>query len=91
MAARERCCCDREHVTPREVDVIALIATGYSNGRIARLLGLSRHTVASHVTTAMQRVGAANRAELVARCYVTNLLTGGVWPPAPSGRRCIGA
>jgi DNA-binding CsgD family transcriptional regulator len=77
MAVDDNCCCDQEHMTRRELDVIALVAVGYSNAQIAWRIGLSRHTVATHVTTAMRRVGARNRAELVARCYAIDFLVVG--------------
>lgn len=83
------CCCQDEHLTTRELNMIAHVAAGLSNSQIGRCLGLSPHTVASHVATAMRRLGAANRAELVARAYVSDLLDATAWPPTPTGRRCV--
>jgi DNA-binding CsgD family transcriptional regulator len=90
MLTEDRCCCADDHVTGRELRVIELVATGYTNAQIARHIGLSQHTVASQVTAAMRRIGAGNRAELVARSYAVSLLTAGTWPPVASGRRCLG-
>jgi DNA-binding CsgD family transcriptional regulator len=83
------CCCREEHLTAREVEVIALIAAGLSNEQIGQRLRLSSHTVAAYVVSAMRRLDAMNRAELVARCYVAGVLDQDIWPPALSGHRCI--
>ncbi|MFE0590109.1 response regulator transcription factor [Micromonospora echinospora] len=83
------CCCHRDHLTPRELDVVELVALGMSNERIAERLCLSPHTVATHISTAMRRVGAVNRVALVSRCYMLRLLTADSWPPVTSGRRCV--
>lgn len=83
------CCCSRDHLTPREVEVTVLLAGGLSNFQIARRMTLSGHTVSTYVIDAMHRLGARNRTELVARCYANGLLEAGSWPPEATGRRCI--
>jgi DNA-binding CsgD family transcriptional regulator len=85
----ECCCCLWEHLTKREVQIAALVASGMSNEQVGRRLNLSAHTVSSHVEAAMHRLGAANRTELVARCYVEGLLDASTWPPSATGRRCV--
>jgi DNA-binding NarL/FixJ family response regulator len=56
-----------EQLTAREHEIVRLIATGASNPDIASQLFLSRKTVERHVSNALKKVGARNRAELAAR------------------------
>ena len=55
-----------EHLTPREREVLELVAEGMSNRAIAERLGNSEHTVKFHVSSLLGKLGAATRAELVA-------------------------
>ena len=55
-----------EHLTPREREVLELVAEGISNRAIAERLGNSEHTVKFHVSSLLGKLGAATRAELVA-------------------------
>ncbi|WP_185968382.1 response regulator transcription factor [Paracoccus sp. M683] len=50
-------------LTPRQHDVLRLVADGQSNKRIAAVLGLSIHTVKLHLHNANLRLGARNRTE----------------------------
>ena len=54
-------------LTPREREVLALMATGATNARIAAQLVVSEHTVKAHVEHILGKLRAANRAEAVAR------------------------
>jgi DNA-binding NarL/FixJ family response regulator len=56
-----------KQLTEREQEIVRLIATGASNPEIAQQLFLSRKTVERHVSNALRKVGARNRAELAAR------------------------
>jgi DNA-binding NarL/FixJ family response regulator len=53
-------------LTPREVEVLRMIAEGLPNKTIAWRLGISEHTVKYHVTSILNRLGASSRAEAVA-------------------------
>jgi PAS domain S-box-containing protein len=53
-------------LTPRELEVLRLVALGRSTPQIASDLGLSPATVRSHVRNAMVKTGAHTRAQLVA-------------------------
>jgi DNA-binding CsgD family transcriptional regulator/tetratricopeptide (TPR) repeat protein len=53
-------------LTPREADVLALVAEGRSNKDIAGRLYLSARTVEKHVERLMLKTGSANRAQLAA-------------------------
>ena len=52
-------------LTPREREVLALIADGLPNKAIARQLGISEHTAKFHVGSVLGKLGAASRAEAV--------------------------
>lgn len=54
-------------ITPRQQEVLQLLAAGRSNKEIAIALGLSPATIKTHVAQAMALIGAANRAEAAAR------------------------
>jgi DNA-binding NarL/FixJ family response regulator len=53
----------RERLTPREQQVLALIAGGRSNKRIALELGISEKTVKAHVGRVLEKLGVADRTQ----------------------------
>ncbi len=54
-----------EPLTPREIEVLQLLAQGLANKEIAARLGISEHTVKFHISSIYSKLGAANRAEAV--------------------------
>jgi DNA-binding CsgD family transcriptional regulator len=56
-----------EHLSARECAVLALIAKGQSNKRVAQTLRIAPETVKSHVKRAFLKLGSKTRAEAVAR------------------------
>ena len=54
-------------LTAREVDVLTLLARGYSNQRIAGCLFLSSRTIENHIAAILPKLGATTRAEAAAR------------------------
>jgi LuxR family transcriptional regulator, maltose regulon positive regulatory protein len=56
-----------EQLTDRELEILALLATGQSNQRIARRLFISLDTVKKHVSHVLGKLGAGNRTEAVVR------------------------
>jgi DNA-binding CsgD family transcriptional regulator len=57
---------DEAVLTPREREVLALLAAGASNKEIARALSVSVHTAKFHVASLTEKLGASGRAEAVA-------------------------
>ncbi len=60
-------------LTDREREIVALVATGMSNGEIAEHLTLSPLTVKTHANHAMTKLGARDRAQLVVLAYQAGL------------------
>jgi DNA-binding CsgD family transcriptional regulator len=58
---------DPAMLTPREQDVLALLAEGASNKVIARSLGISVHTAKFHVRSLIDKFDAIGRTDAVAR------------------------
>ncbi len=54
-----------DQLTPREQEVMSLVATGTSNKDIARRLKISHRTVETHRARVMRKMGAANLLDLV--------------------------
>jgi len=61
-------------LTPREREVLDLLAAGASNKAIAHALGLSFHTVKAHVAVVLEKLGARSRADAVARAVRAGLV-----------------
>ncbi|KRF15546.1 LuxR family transcriptional regulator [Nocardioides sp. Soil797] len=64
-------------LTPREREMVALVATGLSNEEIAEHMFLSPFTVRAHVQRSMTKLHARDRAQLVVIAYQTGLARGG--------------
>ena len=63
-----------ETLTPRELEVLELLASGLSNKEIADRLGVSFHTVKFHVNAILGKLGASSRTEVVALAARAGLL-----------------
>ncbi|MGI5405371.1 response regulator [Streptomyces chartreusis] len=64
-------------LTDREREVMALVAGGLSNEEIGRALLMSPLTAKTHVSRAMTKLGARDRAQLVVLAYETGLVRAG--------------
>ncbi len=65
----------REALTPRETEVLNLIARGFPNKAIALELGISEHTVKFHVGSILGKLHAASRSEAVAIAISHGMVT----------------
>ena len=54
-----------EELTPREVEVLRLLADGLGNKEVALRLGISDHTVKFHISSILAKLGAGSRTEAV--------------------------
>ncbi|HEX6026698.1 MAG TPA: response regulator transcription factor [Solirubrobacter sp.] len=63
-----------EQLTDREREVVGLVALGLSNEEIAETLVISPATAKTHVSRAMVKVGARDRAQLVVLAYQSGLV-----------------
>jgi len=52
-------------LTPRETEILRMIADGLGNKQIASRLKISGHTVKFHISAILAKLGASNRAEAV--------------------------
>ncbi len=61
-------------LTPREREILALVATGRSNGEIGKQLFISTKTVSVHVSNVMAKLGAGSRTEAAALARRSGLI-----------------
>jgi DNA-binding NarL/FixJ family response regulator len=61
-------------LTPRELQVLRLLAEGASNKSIARRLGITPHTAKFHVASIVAKLGATGRTDAVAKAMRLGLL-----------------
>src|SRR5215831_19200263 len=78
-AVQQRLLSAGEELTPREAEVLRLIADGRSNREIARALFVSEATVKTHVNRIFAKTGSRDRAQAIRYAY-----THGYAEPAPS-------
>ena len=64
----------RQRLTPREREVLRLIAAGKSNKEIGAALRISERTAKFHVTAIFNKLGAENRAQAVAVAIERHLI-----------------
>jgi DNA-binding NarL/FixJ family response regulator len=66
--------CSASGLTPREVEVLGLLREGFTNADIARLLGITTHTVKVHVAGVLTKLDVSDRTEAVAKAFDLGLL-----------------
>jgi DNA-binding NarL/FixJ family response regulator len=67
-----------DELTEREREIVALVGTGLSNHEIAERLVISPATARTHVSRAMLKLGARDRAQLVVFAYESGLVARGL-------------
>jgi PAS domain S-box-containing protein len=65
-----------EPLSPREIEIVRLVALGMTGREIAGELQIAHHTVRTHVRNAMLKTGARSRAHLVAKALADGLILG---------------
>jgi len=71
---------DLAALTPRELEVLELLATGLSNAELAAAFQLSEATVKTHVARILSKLNLRDRAQAVVVAYETGLVTPGSGP-----------
>jgi DNA-binding CsgD family transcriptional regulator len=64
-------------LSPREIEVLSLLASGKSNREISVALVISEHTVARHVQNIFAKIGASSRTGAAAFAFEHNLVSPG--------------
>ena len=54
-----------EELTPREIEVLRMMAEGFANKEIALRLSISDHTVKFHISSILGKLGVSSRTEAV--------------------------
>ena len=67
--------CESVSLSQRECEIITLIAEGFTNTKIAKLLFLSPHTISTHRKNIMLKLGVKNTAGIVMYAVKTNLIS----------------
>lgn len=60
-------------LTPREIDVARLVATGLADKEIGRALGISGITARNHLRAIREKLGLANRTQIAVYAIKTGL------------------
>ena len=63
-------------LSPREVEILRLVARGLSNREVGRALSISEHTAANHIRSILRKTGCANRTEAAAYAHANGLIAG---------------
>lgn len=71
-------------LTARERGVLILLALGRSNADVAQQLSISPHTVKTHLSNLMGKLGVSEKAQAVIAAYQNGLVQASPPPPSPS-------
>ena len=59
-------------LTKRELEILQLVAEGYSNSQLARMLWVTEQTVKFHLSNIYRKLGVANRTEASRQAHLHN-------------------
>ncbi len=62
-------------LSPREVQILGLVAQGLSNRQVGAALSISEHTAANHMRSILRKTGCANRTEAASYAHRHGLAT----------------
>ena len=62
-------------LSPREVQILGLVAQGLSNRQVGATLSISEHTAANHMRSILRKTGCANRTEAASYAHRHGLAT----------------
>lgn len=74
MLSRKPVFWDKESVTPRELEVVALVADGLSAKEIATNLGIAQRTVERHIENVREKMMSRNSAHMAAEAVRSGLV-----------------
>lgn len=66
--------CPSQSLSPREIDVLTLLAMGYNRAQVAESLSISEHTLRVYLETARHKLDATNTTHAVARALTAGFL-----------------
>ena len=76
----------RESLTPREVEVLRLLALGHTNRRISEQLSFSLSTIKNHVQSILEKLGVCDRTQAAARAVESSASSGAAGAERPHSR-----
>src|SRR3712207_3107295 len=79
----------KPRLTPREVEVLALLCEGLSNKLICRRLNICTGTVKCHVASILATLGVASRLQAVVAAHRFGLVPGSQAEPAPADEEAL--
>jgi DNA-binding NarL/FixJ family response regulator len=81
--------CDPVYLSDRELEIIKLIAEGYTNAQISVVLYISNHTVNTHRKNIMKKLGVNNTAAIVLFAVKTGLVVPDQFMALPDGNDTV--
>jgi len=63
-----------DELSARELQILQLVARGFSNRQIGAELFISEHTAANHIRSILRKTGCANRTDAASYAHINNLV-----------------